>query len=129
MVEKIRMSPISPMKVPTVVEGSTSPGADVWAKDSVDWMEMISPATDSEAMKTRRTAPIMRPTKISRMTCRAIVPRSAGTAGRTGITTGAMVRVRTRANARRIRTGTAWSPIAGMVMTRAASRVKTMAPA
>ena len=117
------------MNVATVVEGSTRPGADVWAKDRVDWIEMISPATDREAMNSRSTEPIISPIKTSRTTCRAMVASSAGGAGETGMTTGVRTRVSRKAKDRRIRTGTAWSPIPGMVMTMAASRVKTMAPA
>ena len=90
---------------------------------------MISPATDREAMKSRSTEPIIRPMKISRTTCRAMVASSTGGAGATGMTTGVRTRVSRKAKDRRMGTGTAWSPIPGMVMTMAAIRVKTIAPA
>ena len=75
----IRVTPISIRKVPSVVDGCACPGAAVWAKDSVVWIEMISPAVDSDDRNSLRIVPIISPISSSLITAPATPDTVPGT--------------------------------------------------
>ncbi len=124
-VTKTSVTPNSPKKALTLAVGWACSGLVVWAKDKVVCSETISPATDSAPRNMRSSAPRPRPTASSMAMWPTRAARVSGTGGRVARTIGYITMASTRARARRMRAGTAASPIPGSSMTRAPTRVNT----
>jgi len=88
---------------------------------------MISPAVVSEIMNSRSTEPIIKPIRISWMIAPTRPPRVVGIGGPVSWTNGPSNSAIRSANDRRMRGGTVWSPMPGMVMTMAPTRENTRA--